>query len=240
MSHRRSTIVLTAMLSASPFMLTAQSATPMGSFVSAPAPGVTFGGAGIPGPVMQAQVFVQPTGALGPLLTLGASPRYDNAPLTTDGKGTYFAQAGADACTPLANPSCPAPGFARWNFNFAVIGENRDLFTYALYYSLTPLGASASPTLSGPVSGPFQGSLNLGMAFLDQDGVGGVSFSPTATGTYKFSLIATPTMNDLPPTEVAIAVVTTSTVPEPGTVALVGAGMLLLLGVGRRRRVVAG
>lgn len=240
MSRRRATVALTAILSASPFMLTAQSATPMGTFMSAPAPGVTFGGAGIPGPVMQAQVFVQPTGALGPLLTLGASPRYDNAPLTTDGKGTYFAQAGADACTPLANASCPRPGYARWNFNFAVTGENRDLYTYTLFYSLTPLGSSAIPALSGPVLSPWQGSLNLGMAFLDQDGAGGVSFSPDAAGTYKFSLIATPTMNDLPPTEVAIAVVTTSTVPEPGTVALVGAGMVLLLGVGRRRRATAG
>jgi hypothetical protein len=80
---------------------------------------------------------------------------------------------------------------------------------------------------------PLQNSLNLGMPSLDQ--IPGVpNFNPSTAGTYRFALIAYTAGTDIERARVAIALSTT-TVPEPSSLALVGLGAAALLLVARRR-----
>ena len=213
----------------------AQFITPTGTFSATLPPGVTFGGSGIPGPVMT-------TSLNNVELVIGASQRSDNAALTNNGAGTYFAVSGTDiSSTPVANS-------ARWNFNYAITGTQRLAYNYRVFYDFNPAAGNTqnqasygffnlpSALLDVPVVGvPSQNSLNLGMAFLSGPAVPGfltpppVSFSALADGTYSFALVAyTPGIsnNGINPyaTEVGrVAMdVNMSAVPEPSTYAQIG------------------
>lgn len=244
MSAYRRLAALTLACSFTPLLLSlpAQSTVPSGTWSTDPRPGVTFGGSGIVGPVMQTQI-----GADGPWLTLGATPRYDNAALGNDGNGTFFATPGADACTTNANAGCPNPLYARWNFNFAVSGSAIDQFDYQLWYALTPDGSSGLEwtglPLGTPIANtvvPFQGSLNIGMpslfswAQLNNPAVDPVNLN--ALGTYRYALVAYTSGTDQIVGEVAIAVQTSrAVVAEPSTLALMVLGALGLMLAHRRR-----
>ncbi|MCC6242948.1 MAG: PEP-CTERM sorting domain-containing protein [Gemmatimonadaceae bacterium] len=225
----------TTMVLFSPLVVQAQDFNPTGTWGNVPA-GVTFGGSGIPGPVMTTEV-----GSIGPRLTLGASQRYDNPALTKNGAGTYFYTPGADACTAPLPAVCPAPGYAKWNFNYAVTGDDIASYEYRLFYSLTPIGTpdhlwlDFQPGFVFPsFTVPLQNSLNLGMAALDQV-PGAPNFDPSTAGTYRFALVAYDVGTDIERGRVAIALSTT-TVPEPTTVSMLALGAIAMLAVAHRRR----
>jgi len=224
----------------------AQFITPTGTFGPKPA-AVTFGGSGIPGPVMSTTL------TNGPLLVIGASQRFDNAPLTNDGAGTYFAAPGTDI-----NTVNPQPGFARWNFNFHISGQNTGLYNYRLFYDFNPADGSTQDQASYGVvrllyplfdpqsntSGVVQGSWNLGMGFLTAgNGLDVVppsfSFSALTAGTYSFALVAyTPVGDRTNPfgTEVGRVAMNVSVVPEPASIVLMATGLIGTGLVVRRRR----
>jgi len=185
-------------------------------------------------------------GRAEPLLVIGASQRFDNAALTNDGAGTYFANFGNDAS------SSPVAGYAKWNFNFHVGGPNTQSYYYRLFYDFNPAAAGTQPSfgvidlLTLPQGGVAQNSWNLGMGFLTS-GAPGVTpppgvFNALMTGTYSFALVAyTQTGRRNMPfgDEVGRVAMNVNVVPEPASIVLMATGLIGTGIVVRRRRTTA-
>ena len=201
--------------------------------------GATFGGSGIPNDA----VAIGQGG--GVTIGLTAHQRYDNATVTNDGAGTFFAAAGSDMNT--VNPN---PVYATWNFGFYFADTNPtagNLFN--IYWDFDPAVGNDEST-HGALLGwtlpanPHQDSQNLGMAHLaffanqlPQPG----AFDPNQQGLYTFKAQAF-SANRALLTETAIAVCVGDpancgdpSVPEPVTVAMLGLG-LIGAGIARRRQ----
>lgn len=224
MKNRLAAIALLAFAAAP---LQAQVITPAGSSFGTLA-AATWGGSGIPNDAVMITTFDNVT------LGMSASGRFSNPSPTNNGWGTFYAAPGVDV-----NAPSPANPYATWNFNWYIGGANKDRYSYVLFYDFNPAAANADH-LPGPL-GSFgvypagtQNSWNLGMDFLDPTPVGAPTFDPNAQGEYSFALVAY-NGQGVEAGRSAI-VVSTTTVPEPSTYALVAAGLAGLFAAHRRRR----
>lgn len=199
-----------------------------------------FGGSGIPTDNSSiSQCVITTPASENVVLTMGlrAHQRYDNAAVTTNGAGTFFAMAGADAATGgLANPA-----YATWNFGFYVGGSNANVYQYKLSYDFN--GASGNTNFGSVIwsNAGFADSWNLGMGFLTTGAPGvtpptGGPFDFNAAGEYTFKLEAYDIQGARTPFASTSMTVVTSTVPEPSTYVLMAAGLAGLVAVQRRRR----
>jgi hypothetical protein len=165
-------------------------------------------------------------GVDGKLMLLSATPRYESPAVTTDGAGTFNAQAGESVGAP--NNS----GFAGWNFDYAAAGVGQSTFN-SLFYVLVDMDPTANTAF-------FQ--WNSGASIFDSSNSGYINgiipgfFNPSAPGEYTIRLEQhNADDNNALVDAVAINVDVEST-PEPASLVLIGTGLVGVAMISRRRR----
>lgn len=189
----------------------------------------TFGGTGINNSAVAITTLNNGAVTLG----LTAVSRYFNLPpVSNDGAGRFFATTGVDQ----TDATSIAQQYAKWNYAFYVGGEASavDDYTYQLLVDVDPTAGELFKVI-GPQPGPGQDSWNLGMAVFET--AYSYSFDPTVAGEYSFVLqaLAPSTVPNGAPTVAGSTSIVVQVVPEPGTLALVGAA-LAGIALSRRRR----
>jgi len=221
--------------------------------VFGPLPEATFGGTGIPNDsVAVSQQIVD--GSTTITIALSATQRFFNPPLTNDGAGTYFAQAGSNTGGPGSTSSLEG---ALWNANYFidVDGGGRTITDYAfnLFYDFDPafdngpagLGVGnvtaavgASVLGVGPLATRVEGSENMLFGSLASN-VPGLQtapafgpFDPNAVGEYNFAI----TVERIGGFAIETVAMDVQVVPIPAAAVLFSSA-LAMLGWVRRRRV---
>ena len=185
----------------------------------------TFGGSGIPNDAVQITTIGNLT------LGLTATARYANDPVTNDGNGTFYAQAGGDVLD-------SAPAYAKWNFDYYINGLNGTNQAVYFFWDTDPAVGNdvpwtfaTYPSVSYPIAS--QDSWNLGFQAL---GLGHVAFNPDASGEYGFALVAFDLAgNELGRSAIIVNVGSSPPIPDGGSTVLLLGGALVA-GVALRRR----
>jgi hypothetical protein len=220
---------------------------------------VTFGGSGIPNDAVAASsVFVD--GTTNITLGLTAHGRYSNPLVTNNGAGVFYAGPGSNCGIATDPVGCPSTNQgALWNFGFffGVTGPGADLLDYdfKLYYDFapgtnTPVGNLGVIDINNAIIAAggnpaamtvAQDSQNLLFTFLSVPVSGvitppGSTFDPTTLGEYSFYITAT--TKTAFPAVVGTVGIDVNIVPVPAAVWLFGSGLLGLVGIARRKKVV--
>lgn len=211
----------------------------------------TFGGSGIPNDAVA--ITDVTVGGDTILLGLTAHQRFVGPNLANDGAGIFTAPAG------FATPPASSLGGALWNFGYYIeAGSALALSDYQIdiFYDFDPgadtplsemgridvtafLVANNAGGLKGLV---LEGSENLAFGFLSA-GIPGLvipplfpSFDPFAEGEYSFAItVATETEIDRVGIKVNVVGETSTVVPVPAALPLLGLGLAALAFAGRRR-----
>lgn len=183
----------------------------------------TFGGNGIPNGAV-AQTTVGANGVLG----LTATQRFSNPTVTNNGAGRFFAPTGIDQ----TNATSISGQYARWNVGFYIDNGTQTGISYQLFLDVDPTAGEDFKTF-GPQSltGVTQDSWNLGFNAFET--ALAYSFDPALNGEYTFLLTASGGAGELARTSIVVQVGNSLTVPEPGSLALLGLGLVGLVGLRR-------
>lgn len=208
-----------------------------------PLPAATFGGTGIDNNNVTITTITDGVNTI--TLGLAATSRFANPVVQNDGAGTYTALPGSNF---PALPATQTEG-ALWNFSFYANiegGGTFDDYDFALLYDFDP-AANTDETAHGILFGNaptplIEGSQNLMFNFLSLSLPGVIPpafgpFDPNATGEYTFALRVSRTgvIGGPRPVPLGQAAIRVNVVPEPGTLAIMGLG-LVGLGLARRRK----
>lgn len=202
--------------------------------------GATFSGTGIP---------TNPTAittANGFTLGLTAFGRYQNPPLTNNGAGTFYATRGV-------NDGLGAPPQAlgtTWGFGYYINGGTTSLGAYQidLFYDLDPAAGTNLADMGRIDIDQALNDNNVGFLTLVQDAQNlyfsffsdgnayttpppTMDFDPNAAGEYALMLRVSDETGDV----LATSSILVQVIPEPGSLALVGLGLMGLAGARRRR-----
>lgn len=181
-----------------------------------------FGGSGIPNNAVA--ITSLPNVTLG----LTATQRFSEPAVTNNGAGVFQAVTGAYG---------PGDNLARWSFNF-YIGGALTAYTYKLFGDYSAAVGDADSTyidISGYLTvpdslltaGTIQNSENLGF------NTNMAQFNPDVAGQYGFYLAAFQGGTEVGRSAILVNV---GTVPEPGSLALVGIALLGMAGGMLRKR----